>query len=128
MPEKTSLKIQKHIQLTTAPLEELIEKGESVDFRLDEEVWKNVNVGDAIEFWEDFSGWDKEPSPQSRKVVVRIVEIFRAASFSELIDTLPATFNGDQTKEETISGLRQWWTPEHEQQTGVLGWRIRVIT
>lgn len=119
--------IKKHIQLTTDPLEILIENGESFDFRLDEPAWENLMVGDTVEFWEDFSGWDKEPSPQSRKVTVKIVEIFRAASFAELIDTLPDSFTRDGTKEDTIATLRQWWTPNREQQTGVLGWRVTVI-
>lgn len=121
------MEIKTRIQLTTQPLETLIENGESVDFRLDEPAWEDLMVGDAIEFWEDFSGWDKEPSTNSRKIVVKIVEIFRAASFSELIDTLPNSFTRDRTKEDTIADLRQWWTPEREQQTGVLGWRITVV-
>jgi ASC-1-like (ASCH) protein len=119
--------IKKHIQLTKEPLETLIKNGESVDFRLDEPAWEDLMVGDTVEFWEDFSGWDKEPSTNSRKVVVKIVEIFRAASFSELIDTLPKSFNRQGTKEHTIADLRQWWTPEREKQTGVLGWRVEVI-
>ena len=121
------MNIKKSIQLTTEPLEMLIENGESVDFRLDEPAWENLVVGDTVEFWEDFSGWDKEPSPKSRKVVVEIVEIYRAASFSELIDTLPKSFSRDGANEGTITDLRQWWTPEREKQTGVLGWRVKLI-
>ncbi|MBL8640770.1 MAG: hypothetical protein JNL76_01490 [Alphaproteobacteria bacterium] len=119
--------IKKHIQLTPEPLEALINNGESIDFRLDEPAWEGVVVGDLIEFWEDFSGWDMEPQLQSRKVIVKVVEIFRAASFSELIDTLPDSFSQYATKEDTITSLRQWWTVEREQQMGVLGWRVEVI-
>ena len=85
-------------------------------------------VGDVVEFWEDFSGWDKEPSSKSRKVVVKIIETFRAASFSDLIDTLPESFSSTSAKEDTIANLRQWWTPEREEKTGVLGLRIKVIS
>ena len=121
------MNIKKSIQLTTEPLETLISNGESVDFRLDEPAWESLVIGDVVEFWEDFSGWDKEPSPESRKVIAEIVEIFRAASFSELIDTLPESFSRDAKKEDTIADLRQWWTPEREKQTGVLGWRVKLI-
>ena len=61
--------VEKSVQLTTKSFDELIAQGTSVDFRLDERVWSGLEVGSVIEFWEDFSGWDKQPSPQARKVL-----------------------------------------------------------
>lgn len=119
--------VKKEIQLTSLPLDTLIKNGESIDFRLDEPVWKNLEQGDVIEFWEDLSGWDKAPSTNSRKVKAKIVEVFRASSFSELIDNLPTSFSTDTPKEEILRDLRQWWTPEKEKQVGVLGWRVIKI-
>ena len=120
--------IKQSIQLTTDPLEKLLQNGETIDFRLDEPVWNNLNTGDKIEFWEDFSGWDKYPSEKSRRAIVKIVEIFRAATFSDLIDNLPASFTKEgQSKDILIKDLRQWWTPEKEQQTGVLGWKVELL-
>ncbi|MFP4402380.1 MAG: hypothetical protein ACLFPL_04055 [Candidatus Nanoarchaeia archaeon] len=81
------MEIKKLIQSTTEPLEELIENGESVDFRLDEECWRDLRVADYIEYWEDFTGWDTEPSPQSRRVVAQIHEIINASTFTELVET-----------------------------------------
>ena len=49
--EKQSMNIKKSIQLTTSPLEELIENGESIDFRIDEEAWQDLQTGDHVEFW-----------------------------------------------------------------------------
>ena len=121
------MNIKKHIQLTTEPLEYLITNRETVDFRLDESTWEKLVVGDMIEFWEDLSGWDKEPSQNARKVVVEILEVFPASSFSELIDDLPESFQRGRAKEDTITDLRQWWTPEKEKQIGVLGWRVALV-
>jgi hypothetical protein len=53
------MNIKKSIQLTTEPLEELLKNGESLDFRLDQAVWQELQIGDYIEFWEDFTGWQK---------------------------------------------------------------------
>ena len=50
------MEIKKSIQLTTDPLEELLKNGESLDFRLDQEVWQELKEGDYVEFWEDFTG------------------------------------------------------------------------
>ncbi len=121
------MKVKKSIQLTTLPLDDLLKYKEAVDFRLDEESWKDLKVGDILEFWEDFSGWDKWPSERSRRVQVKLVEIFRASSFSDLIDGLPKSFSKWQKKEEIIEDLRKWWTPEREQQMGVLGFFVQVI-
>jgi ASC-1-like (ASCH) protein len=118
----------KSIQLTTEPLEHLIQQGESIDFRLDEPAWENLKVGDTIEFWEDFSGWDKTPAPNARKVHVQIQEILKARTFNELIDSIPDTFVGRSNKEEILNDLRQWWTSEREKETGVIGWKVQVIS
>jgi len=45
--------IKKSIQCTTEPLEYLLRNKETVDFRLDEDQWQDLNVGDVIEYWED---------------------------------------------------------------------------
>ena len=82
------MNIKKSIQLTTSPLEELIQNGESLDFRLDEEAWQELEVGDNIEFWEDFTGWQKEPTGASRRIVVRIEHIYKTPSFRKLFDTI----------------------------------------
>ena len=119
--------IKKYVQLTTEPLEALIENGHGIDFRLDEPAWQDIHIGDIIQFWEDLSGWDKKPASNARRVTVRITDIFRAASFSELMENLPEDFAHGANKDSVIQDLRQWWTSEKEKETGVLGWRVTVI-
>lgn len=116
--------IKKSIQLTTAPLEELLEKGESIDFRLDEEAWRDLQTGDYIEFWEDFTGWQKEPTEASRRVAVRIEHIYKAPSFRELFDIIEQDFARLGDKDELLSGLRSWWSEEKETDKGVLAFHV----
>jgi len=120
--------IKKSIQCTTEPLEYLLKNKETVDFRLDEDQWSDLNVGDIIEYWEDFTGWQKEPSAHSRKAQVRITEVFRVKSFSDLIllSQKDGLFIGENP-DEIISNLRQWWTEDKEKSIGVLGLKVTLI-
>jgi len=118
--------IKKSIQLTTAPLEELLKKGESIDFRLDEAAWQDLGVGDHVEFWEDFTGWQKEPTDKSRRVIVRIEHIYKAQSFRELFDLIEGDAARLGDKEELLEGLRSWWSEDKETTEGVLAFHVVV--
>lgn len=120
--------IKKSIQLTTAPFDDLIKYGEAVDFRLDEPAWAELNPEDHIQFWEDLSGWDTQPSAEARKITVKIEEIVRATTFANLIDTLPAAFVAKESRDDILTHLREWWTAEKEQEMGVLGFKVRVVS
>jgi len=119
--------IKKSIQLTTDPLEELIKNGESVDFRLDQEVWQELKTGDYIEFWEDFTGWQKEPTEDARKVIVKIEHIYKAPTFKELFDVIEKEFARLSDKEDLLSGLRSWWSEDKEVDEGVLAFHVKVV-
>ena len=121
------MNIKKSIQLTTEPLEELLQKGESLDFRLDEASWQDLKVDDHIEFWEDFTGWQTEPTADARKVVVRIAHIYKAPSFLELFDTIEQDSERLGDKEELLSGLREWWSEDKETKEGVLAFHVVVV-
>ena len=118
------MEIKKSIQLTTKPFEELSREGESIDFRLDQDAWKALNEGDYIEFWEDLTGWQKEPTEDARRVVVRIEKIFRAPSFRELFELIEEHLAVLGDKEKLLSGLRSWWTEDKERQEGALAFYV----
>ena len=121
------MNIRKSIQLTSAPLSELIEQGESLDFRLDEPAWKGLEVGDNIEFWEDFTGWQKEPTDESRRVIVRIEHIYKASSFQELFGIIEQDTERLGDKDELSQGLRSWWSEDKETTEGVLAFYVEVV-
>lgn len=120
------MQIKKSIQCTTEPLEDLIENGESIDFRLDQEVWKDLQIGDYVEFWEDFTGWQTEPSENSRKVVARIEHIYKAPTFKELFEIIEKELSQLGDKKELLSGLRNWWSEDKEVNEGVLAFHVVV--
>jgi ASC-1-like (ASCH) protein len=116
------------IQCTTEPFEQYMHNGGGIDFRLDEERWEILNIGDEIEYWEDFSGWDKEPQPNARRLLCVAEDFIRVANFEELINVGQAQgFFENEEPDEIINNLRQWWSPEQENKTGVLGIKHRVI-
>ena len=121
------MEVKKSIQLTTEPLEELIKNGESIDFRLDQEAWRDLKVGDHVEFWEDFTGWQKEPTDGARKVIVEIEHIYKAPTFKELFEVIEKDFSRLGDKEALLSGLRSWWSEEKEVNEGALAFHVKKM-
>lgn len=121
------MEIKKSIQLTTSPLEELLKNGESLDFRLDQEVWRDLKAGDYIEFWEDFTGWQKEPTEDARKAIVKIEHVYKAPTFKELFDVIEKEFTRLGDKDDLLQGLRSWWSEEKEVNEGVLAFHIVLV-
>ena len=115
------MEIKKSIQLTTAPLNELLQNGESLDFRLD------LKVGDHIEFWEDFTGWQTEPTDDARTAVVKIEHIYKAPTFRELFDVIEGNFSELGDKDKLLSGLRSWWSEDKEVDEGVLAFHVVLV-
>lgn len=115
------MQVKKSVQLTTKSLEELLQKGESFDFRLDQEAWQDLQVGDYIEFWEDFTGWQTEPTGDARKVIVKIEHIYKAPTFKELFNKI-----GKEFTDKHLSWFRNWWSEEKEINEGVLAFHVVV--
>ena len=119
--------IKKSIQLTTEPLGELLNNGESLDFRLDQEAWQELEIGDYIEFWEDFTGWQKEPTEDARKAIAKIEHIYKAPTFKELFDVIEKEFTRLGDKENLLKGLRSWWSEEKEVDEGVMAFHVTLV-
>lgn len=120
------MEIRKSIQLTSEPFDELMEKGESLDFRLDQESWKALQVGDYIEFWEDFTGWQSNPTEDSRKVITKIIHIYRAATFKKIFEVIEQDSLHLGNKTELLGSLREWWSEKKEVHEGVLAFHVIV--
>lgn len=124
---KINMEVKKSIQLTTKPLEELIKNKESIDFRLDQEAWRNLQSGDYIEFWEDFSGWDTEPSEDARRITVQIKKIYKAPTFIELFEIIESDTANLGDKQSLLKGLRSWWNEEKETKEGTLAFHVTLV-
>ncbi len=88
---------------------------------------QDLKAGDCIEFWEDFTGWQKGPSANSRKLVVKIENIYRAPSFKELFEVIEKDFKRLSDKEGLVSGLRSWWSENKEVKEGVLAFHVKLV-
>ena len=84
-------------------------------------------MGDQVEFWEDFTGWQKEPTDKSRRVIVCIKHTYKAPSFRELFDTIEADVASLGDKDELLEGLRSWWSEDKETNEGVLAFHVVVV-
>ena len=82
---------------------------------------------DIIEFWEDFSGWDTEPSKNSRLVKVHIIDILKNTTFDRLIDNLPDGLIPADNKQSTLTNLEKWWSVETQKNKGVIGLILKKI-
>ena len=121
------MEIKKSIQSTTAPLEELLQNRESLDFRLDQEIWSDLQPGDYIEYWEDFTGWQKEPTAYARKVIARIEHIYKAPTFKELFTVIENSFSRLENTGDLLKDLRHWWSEDKETDEGVLAFHVTKI-
>jgi len=70
------------MKLSTGGFNRFLQQGGGVDFRLNEECWSSLEDGDVLEFVED--------SGEERRYCVKIIKLYTAASFEELIDSLPS--------------------------------------
>ena len=85
------MNIKKSIQLTTEPLNQLLEKGESIDFRLNQAVWQDLQEGDYVEFWEDVTGWQTEPAPDAKKLLLKYKRYIKRLIFRNYLKLLKLT-------------------------------------
>ncbi len=121
------MEIKKSIQLTTEPLETLLKNGKSLDFRLDQEAWRELQAGDYVEYWEDFTGWQKGPTEDARRVIVRIEKKFLAPTFLELFDVIGKDLERLEDRNALLSNLKKWWTEEKEKEHGTLAFYVKVV-
>ena len=88
---------------------------------------RELKAGDCIEFWEDFTGWQKKPTADARKVVVEIVHIYKALTFKELFDVIEKKITRLADKNSLLNGLRGWWSEDKEFYEGVLAFHVILV-
>lgn len=103
------------MKLNESPFERIKNGTKTIEFRLFDEKRQKINVGDQIEF-------SKLPDLQE-KLLVDVVELYREDTFEKLFRKL-------YTDEEEIirktKSMHEIYSPEKEQQYGILGIKINV--
>lgn len=104
------------MKLQENPFERIKNGTKTVEFRLYDEKRSKIKIGDQIEF-------AKLPDLQET-ILVDVLDLYREDTFENLFKKLFT--DEDEIKRKTTS-MYQYYSPEEEQQYGVLGIKISLI-
>lgn len=107
------------MHLADEPFEKMKSGEKTVEIRLYDEKRKKIKVGDTIMFYRacDCGEW----------ITATVVSLHRFRNFRELFfsDLLPKTGCGDMTLDEAADSMYRYYTPEQEQEFGVLAIEVK---
>lgn len=103
------------MKLNKSPFEMIKNGTKTIEFRLYDEKRQGVKIGDKIEF-------SKLPDLQE-KLLVDVLELYQEDTFERLFRKL--SFNEEEVIRKTRA-MHEIYSPEKEQQYGVLGIKIKI--
>ena len=109
------------MKLQENPFERIKNGTKTVEFRLYDEKRQKIAIGDTIIF-------QKEPELEDT-MRVKVIGLVRYNTFEELFKDFDIEMMADKsmTKQELLSVLEEFYTPEKQKQYGVVGIRIEKI-
>ena len=92
-----------------------------IELRLYDEKRQKINIGDTIIF-------QKEPELEII-MKVKVIGILRYNTFKDLFEDFDIEMLADRSmsKQELLNVLEEFYTPEKQEQYGVVGIRIEII-
>lgn len=106
------------MNLLREPFEKIKSGEKTVELRLFDEKRQGVSVGDLIEF--DCEG---------ETLTVKVIDLYRAASFRELFEKFPMSemgFEAGKSSAEGALAMRKYYSAQKETEHGVLGIKIKI--
>ena len=103
------------MKLNESPFERIKNGTKTIEFRLYDEKRQQIKVGDQIEF-------SKLPNLQE-KLLVDVVELYKEDTFENLFRKL---YNDEQEITRKTKAMYEIYSPEKEQQYGILGIKIKI--
>ena len=98
----------------------LLKSGKKVvELRLFDEKRQQIKIGDEIVF--------SNLSDTNDSFVARVINLYRAESFDKLCQIITPAQAGFTSKEELITVLQEFYTPDSQQKYGVLDIEIQKI-
>ena len=90
-----------------------------IELRLFDEKRSRIELGDIIEF----------SKSEKDKLKAEVIGLLRYRSFKDLFEDFDISILADasMTKEELLSVLSEFYTPEKQAEYGVVGIRLRLI-
>lgn len=92
-----------------------------IELKLFDEKRQQININDIIEF-------KREPE-QIDSLKVKVIGLLRYRSFEDLFEDFPIKILADSfiSKAELLNALEEFYTPEKQEEYGVLGIKIAKI-
>ena len=103
------------MKLNESPFERIKNGTKTIEFRLYDEKRQKIKVGDKIEF--------SKTTNLEEKLLVDVVELYRESTFENLFRKLYTNEEEIMTKTKAMYNI---YSPEKEQQYGVLGIKIKI--
>ena len=103
------------MKLNESPFERIKNGTKTIEFRLYDEKRQQIKIGDKIEF-------SKMPDLQE-KLEVDVMELYKEESFEKLFRKI---YSNDEEIELKTQRMYKIYSPEKEQQYGVLGIKVKI--
>ncbi len=113
----------KHIlRMHPRPFQNIKNGTKIIEIRLYDEKRQKIQLGDILEF-------QLRPDLEER-LQTRVTGLLRYPKFENLFDDIPASWcNYDESEKEYLrTSMYEYYTPEQEEENGVIGIRIELIT
>lgn len=104
------------MKLNESPFERIKNGTKTIEFRLFDEKRQQIKVGDKIEF-------SKLPDLQE-KLLVDVVELYREKTFENLFRKL---YTDEEKIKQKSNSMYKYYSPEKEEQYGVVGIKISLV-
>lgn len=90
-----------------------------IELRLYDEKRSQIELGDIIEFSKSENG----------KLKTEVIGLLRYNSFKDLFEDFDISILADasMTKDELLNALSEFYTPEKQNQYGVIGIRLKIL-
>lgn len=111
----------KHIlKLQPEPFEKIKNGTKVIESRLHDEKRKKIHIGDQITFLKN---------PELKESIdVTVTDLLPYDSFDHLMSDFPAELFGGKSKADLLREIHQFYSNEDEQQYGVLGIKIELLS
>ena len=103
------------MKLNESPFERIKNGTKTIEFRLYDEKRQQVKIGDKIEF-------SKLPDLQE-KLIVDVIDLYREDTFENLFRKL---YSDEEEIIQKTKTMHTIYSPEKEQQYGILGIKIKI--
>ena len=110
------------MKLNPTPFEMIKSGQKTIELRLYDEKRQQIKIGDEITFTNTVSGETLETS---------VINLHRFDSFEELYKSLPLLqcgYTSETVKNATPADMEQYYSVEEQNEYGVLGIQIRVLS